>query len=174
MITTFVYLEMGGIRMKLKFMSLLFIITLLTGCNNGIKSKEHLDEIYTVALDSIMQEDQALNDNMAFIAIDMSNFNDLDENSKEDILNYFEEAYKVEVLDATSEQLEEMSLNNQDTNSSDGLLLKINNIQHKFNNTVLLEGSKHRSGLGAIGLEVKVQYEDKKWETKEISLQWFN
>ena len=160
--------------MKLKFMSLLFIITLLTGCNDGIKSKEHLGEVYKVALESIMQEDQTLNDNMAFIAIDMSNFDDLGSNSKEDILNYFEETYKVAVMDATSEQLEEMSLNNQDLNSSDGVLLKIDNVQHKFNNTVIFEGSKYRAGLGAIGLDVKVQYKDKKWQTTEITLQWFS
>ena len=165
---------MGGVKMKFKFISILFIIILLTGCNNGIEPKEHLGEIYTVALDSILLEDQALNDNMAFIAIDMSNFEDLDANSKEEILKYFKVTYKVEVMDATFEQLKEMGLYNPDTYSLDGVLLKINKIEYKLNNSVLLEGSKYRSGLGAIGVEVKVHYEDKKWETEEINLQWIS
>ena len=160
--------------MKYKFMSMLFIIILLTGCNNGIKSKEHLSEIYTVALDSILLEDQALNDNMAFIAIDMSNFDDLDASDKEEILNYFEETYKVEVMDSTFEQLQEMGLYNPDTTSLDGVLLSIDKVHHKLNNTVILEGSKHRSGLGAIGLDVKVQYKDSIWQTTEITLQWIS
>ena len=160
--------------MKYKFMSMLFIIILLTGCNNGINSKDHLGEIYTVALDSILLEDQALNDNMAFIAIDMSNFDDLDASDKEEILNYFEETYKVEVMDATFEQLQEIGLYNPDTTSLDGVLLSIDKVHHKLNNTVILEGSKHRSGLGAIGLDVKVQYKDNKWQTTEITLQWIS
>lgn len=160
--------------MKFKFISMLFIVTLLTGCNSNIEPKAHLDKIYTVALESIMQEDEALNDNMEFIAIDMSNFDDLDASSKEDILNHFEKTYKVEAMEATFEQLKEMGLYNPDTTSLDGVLLSIDKVHHKLNNTVILEGSKHRSGLGAIGVEVKVQYIDKKWEATEINLRWIS
>lgn len=159
--------------MKYKFMCILFIITILTGCNNKIESKEHLDEIYTVALNSIMEEDQGLNRDMAFIAIDMSN-NDIDESSKENILNYFEETYKVEVMDATFEQLKEMGLYNPDTTALDGVLLEITKVEFQSNNTILLEVSKFRSGLGAIGVEVKVHYKENKWQTVEVNLQWIS
>ena len=159
--------------MKYKFMCILFIITILTGCNNGIEPKEHLGEIYTVALDSIMEEDQGLNHDMAFIAIDMSN-NDIDESSKKNILNYFEETYKVEVMDATFEQLKEMGLYNPDTTALDGVLLEVTKVEFKSNNTVLLEVSKFRSGLGAIGVEVKAHYKDNKWQTEEVNLKWIS
>ena len=159
--------------MKYKFMCILFIITILTGCNNKIESKEHLGEIYTVALNSIMEEDQGLNRDMAFIAIDMSN-NDIDESSKENILNYFEETYKVEVMDATFEQLKEMGLYNPDTTALDGVLLEITKVEFQSNNTILLEVSKFRSGLGAIGVEVKVHYKENKWQTVEVNLKWIS
>jgi len=78
---------------------------LLSACNTGIEPKEHLGEIYSVALDSIMEQDEALSSNMEYIAIDMSNFKEVDESEKEEILSYFKEKYKVEVMDTTFEQL---------------------------------------------------------------------
>lgn len=78
---------------------------MLSACNTEIEPKEHLGEIYSVALDSIMEEDKALSSDMEYIAIDMSNFEETNESDKEEILSYFKEKYKVDVIDSTYEQL---------------------------------------------------------------------
>ncbi|ATP40895.1 peptide ABC transporter substrate-binding protein [Solibacillus sp. R5-41] len=159
--------------MKLKYFCILIILSvLLSSCNTGIESKEHLGEIYSIALDSIMEQDEALSSDIKYIAIDMNNFEELNESDKKEILSYFKEKYKVEVMDATFEQLKEKGLLNPNTMSLDGVLLKIEKVDFKFNNKIFFEGSKYRSGLGAVGVEVKVHYKDNKWKSKEVKKTW--
>lgn len=165
---------MGG-NLKIKHFSILLVLSLLlSACNTGIEPSEHLGEIYSVALDSIMEQDEALSSDMEYIAIDMSNFEDAAERDKEEILSYFKEKYKVEVMDATLEQLKEKGLYNSDTMGLDGVLLRIEKVDFKFNNEIFFEGSKYRSGLGAVGVEVKVHYKDNKWESKEVKMTWIS
>lgn len=147
---------------------------MLSACNTKIEPREHLGEIYSVALDSIMEQDEALNSDMEYIAIDMSNFENADESDKEEILSYFKEKYRVEVMDATLEQLKEKGLYNSDTMGLDGVLLKIVKVDLKSNNEISFEGSKYRSGLGAVGVEGKVHYKDNKWESKEGKMTWIS
>lgn len=147
---------------------------LLSACNTGIEPKEHLGEIYRTALDSIMEQDEALSSGMKFIAIDMANFDKVDEHDKEEILNYFREKYKVEVMDATFEQLKEMGLFNPDTMVMDGVLLRIEKVDFKVNNNIFFEGSKYRSGNGAVGVEVTVHYQDNSWKSKEVNMTWIS
>ncbi|MEK4533023.1 peptide ABC transporter substrate-binding protein [Solibacillus sp. FSL K6-1554] len=161
--------------MKIKHFSILLVLSLLlSACNTGIEPSEHLGEIYSVALESIMEQDEALSSDMEYIAIDMSNFEDAAERDKEEILSYFKEKYKVEVMDATLEQLKEKGLYNSDTMGLDGVLLRIEKVDFKFNNEIFFEGSKYRSGLGAVGVEVKVHYKDNKWESKEVKMTWIS
>ena len=150
------------------------MLFLLSACNTGLEPKEHLGEIYTVALDSIMEQDKALSSEMKYIAIDMSNFDDVDEDSKKEILNYFKEKYKVDVIDATFEQLKEKGLYNRDTMSLDGVLLRIEKVEFKVNDDIFFEGSKYRSGLGAVGVEVTVHHKDNNWKVKEVKQTWIS
>lgn len=159
--------------MKLKYFGILFILSvLLSACNTGTEPKDHLGKIYSIALDSIMEQDEALNSDMEYIAIDMINFEEVDESDKEEILSFLKEKYKVEVMDATLEQLKEKGLYNPDTMRLDGVLLRIEKVDFKFNNEIFFEGSKYRSGLGAAGVEVKVHYKDNKWKSKEVKMTW--
>lgn len=164
-----------GIKLNFKYVSTLFMLSvLLAACNTGIEPKEHLGEIYSSALDSIMKQDEALSSNMEYLAIDMSNFEEVDARDKDEILSYFKEKYKVKVLDATIEQLQEKGLYNPDTMVLDGVLLRIEKVKFTFNNKVFFEGSKYRSGLGAIGVEVTVDYIDNKWKSKEVKMTWIS
>jgi hypothetical protein len=161
--------------LKFRYFSILFFLSLLlSACNNGIEPKEHLGEIYSVALDSIMEQDEALSSDMKYIAIETSNFEEVDESDKEEILSYFKKKYKVDVMDATFEQLKEKGLYNPDTMSLDGVLLRIEKVDFKFNNNIFFEGSKYRSGLGAVGVEVTVHYKDNKWKSKEAKITWIS
>ena len=165
----------GWIKLKLKYFSFLFIIVgLLCACNNSVEPKDHLGEIYSIALDALMDQSEALNRGMEFIAIDMSNFKDVDESDKEEILSYFKEKYKVDILDATFEQLKEKGLYNSDTMALNGVLLEIQKVDFKFNNEIVFEGSKYHSNLGAVGIECKVHYKDSKWKAKEVKMTWIS
>ena len=77
---------MGMDNLKIKYYCVLLILVgLLSACNTGIEPKEHLGEIYSIALDSIMKQDEALNTDMEYIAIDMSNSEEVDESDKKEI-----------------------------------------------------------------------------------------
>ncbi|WP_274307446.1 peptide ABC transporter substrate-binding protein [Solibacillus daqui] len=161
--------------MKFRYFSILFILSvLLSACNTGLEPKEHLGEIYSIALDSIMEQDEALSSDMEYIAIDMSNFEEINESDKEEILSYFKEKYKVEVMDATLEQLKEKGLFNTDTFVLDGVLLRIEKVEYKVNNNIFFEGSKYRSGDGGVGVEVIVYYKDNKWKSKDVKRTWIS
>lgn len=160
--------------MNLKFFSILFMSALVAACNPGVEPKEELGDIYTVALDAIMEQDEMLSKDMEFIAIDMSNFEDVDEVSKEGILSYFKEKYKVDVMEATLEQLNEKGLFNEETLVLDGVLLRIKKVEFKFNNHIFFEGSKYRSGDGAIGVEGTVYDKNNKWKIKEVYRTWIS
>lgn len=159
--------------MRTKLFTILIIISsLLVSCGDEVKPKEHLGEIYSVALDSMMGLDQALNHDMKYIAIDMSSFDELDEKDRGEIISYFEEKYDVEIKNATFEQLQEQGLFNPDTLSLDGVLLKIEKVDFKLNNKVFFVGSKYRSGLGAIGVEITVRHKDGEWRVEEVKTTW--
>jgi len=145
---------------------------LLAACIIGENPREQLSEIYIIALDSIMEKDKALNKNMEFIAIDMSNFQDINKMQKEEILNFFNDKYDIDVMDATFEELEEKGYYDPNTLALDGVLLRIEKVDFKFNNDVLFKGSKFRSGKGAIGVEIIIHYKNGEWKIKESEETW--
>lgn len=152
----------------------LFVNLLLAGCVNGVNPKEQSSEAYRVALEAIMKEDKALSSGMEFIAIDMSNFTEVTDEDKEEIKRFFKNKYKIEVKDATFEELKELGHFDEETMMLDGVLLRIENVDFKLNNQIVFEGSKYRSGLGAVGLEVTVHYKDGKWQVKETKMTWIS
>ncbi|WP_066250559.1 peptide ABC transporter substrate-binding protein [Neobacillus drentensis] len=162
--------------MKIKFGSILLILSLfLTACNIGVDPKEHLGEIYSVALDSIMEKDEALSSEMKFIAIDMSNFDDgLSAKDKQDIITFFKDKYKMDVMVATFDELKEKGFYDPENMSLTGVLLRIEKVDFKWNHNVFFEGSKYRSGLGAIGVEGTVHYKDGTWQIKESKETWIS
>jgi hypothetical protein len=160
--------------LKLKlFLTLLIFTLLLPACSTG-KPKEHLSEIYSAALDSIMEQEKVMDSGMKFIAIDMSNFNEVDDNEKKEIITYFKNKYKIEVLEATFEQLKEMGLYNFEDSALDGILLRKEKVDYKFNNHIVFEGSKNHSGLGAVGVKVTVHYKNNRWTTKDVKMTWIS
>lgn len=158
---------MKTIRVSMLFIVLLFLVA----CNNEVNSKEHLGEIYRVALGSIMEKDEALSNNIEYIAIDMSNFEELNEQDKKEILAYFEEKFSIEVMDATYEELQEKGLYNTDTKVLDGVLLRIEKVDF-VSNEFVFDGSKYRAGDGAVGVKGIVHFKNGKWQIKESKETW--
>jgi hypothetical protein len=145
-------------------------VTLLFGCSQENDPKQHLVQIYIVALEELVKEDEALNHDMKFIAIDMSNFQGVKKNEQEEIIHYFKNKYQVTVLDATLEELDGMGYFHSEKNSLAGILLQIEKLKIKFNRSVEFEGSKYRSSKGAVGIEGSVHYKDNRWIPKEVQM----
>ncbi|WP_078548513.1 peptide ABC transporter substrate-binding protein [Litchfieldia alkalitelluris] len=147
---------------------------ILVACDQEADAKKSLAEIYSLALNSIMERDTGLNGGMDFIAIDMSNFDELDQRDRKQIVTFFEDTYKTEVMISTFEDLQEKGLYNEETSILDGILLRIEKVDFKFNNEIVFEGSKYRSGLGSIGVEVIVYFDHNQWQVKEIKETWIS
>ncbi|MDX8344940.1 peptide ABC transporter substrate-binding protein [Rossellomorea sp. YZS02] len=157
--------------MKVRLFPLVLIFTiLLTACSGGENPKDHLGEIYILAMDALMEEDKALNSDMTFIAIDMSDLDGVDEEQKITILRHFKDQYKVETMNATMVELERKGYYDPDTNALEGVLLQIEKVDFTLNDHVLIEGTKFKSGKGAIGLRMEVEHEDGEWKLKESEL----
>ncbi|WP_078552052.1 hypothetical protein [Bacillus alkalicellulosilyticus] len=153
---------------------LLFIgifLAIFSACGNNVDPKYSISDVYILALDTAMKKDTALNDKMEFIAIDMSNFEHVQIHHKEEIILYFEDKYQVEVMDTTYAQLIEDGLYDEESLRFDGVLLRLDKIEIK-KRKLHIEGSKYKSGTGAIGIDILLHFKDGKWEIKESRDTW--
>jgi len=135
-------------------------------------TRKNLAEIYILALDSFMPLDKGLNHDMKFIAIDTRTLEEATGEDKKQVLDYFKK-YGVDVLDASLEELKEQGLFDEKKMVLDGILLRVKNIDVKPD-MVTIEGSKYRSGNGAIGVISTLIYKEGKWQLKEAKMAWIS
>lgn len=149
-------------------------ITGVTGnpSDKSAKPQDNLAEIYRIALDSFMPLDEALNHDMKYIAIDGDTLKNIDKDGKNSIMDYFKK-YNVDVMDASLEDLKEKGLFNKGR-GIDGILLSISEIKVESDDRVMVEGSKYRSPLGAIGVECVIVYKDDKWQLENSKITWIS
>ena len=159
-------------KIILKWM-LFFASTLLFwGCTNQSASKNDTSQLYIEALEELMRTDDALNHEMAYIAIDMEQFVEVDEEQKEEIKQYFAEKYEIEIMEASLDDLREQGLFDDETLYLEGILLSITKVE--MNEEVRMEATKYRSGTGAIGLEIILHQVDDEWAVKESKMLWIS
>ncbi|GMK37018.1 hypothetical protein PCCS19_00710 [Paenibacillus sp. CCS19] len=142
-------------------------------CSNGSAAQPDRGELYSLTLDAMMPEDEGLNSGMTYIAIDMRNFEGLDEGDKQQILDFFADKYKLEAMDATYEQLIEKGLLNKETQVLDGVLLRVEKTEMKAN-SFAIEGSKYRAGDGAIGMKVVATHKQGEWKVSRAEGTWIS
>lgn len=148
---------------------LIFIILLATGC-----SKEELDMVgaYTTVIDKLYNEDTALNSDIKYIAVDTSLIKNLSDEQMSILLKKVED-YGYIVLDMTFEELEEQGYID-DLYFKEGILFKLEDVS-KSKNSITMDVSKWRSGLGAIGYDdLVVKYQNGKWEVKKTGSAWIS
>lgn len=148
---------------------LIFIILLATGC-----SKEELDMVwaYTTVIDKLYNEDTALNSDIKYIAVDTSLIKNLSDEQRSILLKKVED-YGYIVLDMTFEELEEQGYID-DLYFKEGILFKLEDVS-KSKNSIIMDVSKWRSGLGAIGYDdLVVKYQNGKWEVKKTGSAWIS
>ncbi|OMF37848.1 hypothetical protein BK133_04780 [Paenibacillus sp. FSL H8-0548] len=150
---------------------ILLCVILSTACSSTVPAKD-MGELYSLALDAYMPIDDGLNSGMKYIAIDMSNFQDMNESDKEQILNHFKK-YNVEVMEATYEQLMDKGLYNPQTLVLNGILLRVGKTVISETRMVV-DGSKYRSGDGAIGVQVTVEINKGKWQVLKADSTWIS
>lgn len=132
---------------------------LASGCN-----REELDMVgtYTTVIDKLYNEDTALNHDIKYIAVDTSLIKNLSDEQKSVLLKEIE-GYGYMVLDLTFEELEKQGYI-EDLYFKEGILFKLEDIT-RSRNSITMDISKWRSGLGAIGYnDLVVKYTKGKWE----------
>ena len=166
--------EIGVIKLKKIITVTLLVILLIpilsvAGC--GVKVEdEDLTGVYSQTFEALMTEDEGLNSDIEFIAIDTSNFYGLYD--IEDILESLKK-YNENTIEATFEELKAQGEFDEEKMVLDGALLKISKIETKLNKLVV-EASKYRSGTGAIGMEFEFRKSEAGWELTNSKGLWIS
>lgn len=155
--------------MKKIIVLLIIVMLFVAGC-----SQEELDMVgaYKAVIDRLYNEDMALNDGIKYIAVDTSLIKNLSDEQKSILLKEVED-YGHIVLNMSFEELEEEGYI-EDLYFEEGILFKIEDISMS-NNSITMNVSKWRSGLGAIGYnELTVKYTNGEWVVTKIGSSWIS
>lgn len=155
--------------MKKLIVCLIIMMIAVSGC-----SREAPDTVgaYTAVIDKLYNEDMALNSDIKYIAVDTSAIVNLSEEEKARLLKEIEK-YGYTVLDMTFDELEQEGYI-KDLYFKEGILFKIED-EAISSNSITMDVSKWRSGLGAIGYEdLKVEYKNGRWEITKTGSAWIS
>ncbi len=122
---------------------------------------------YLALIDDIYREDDGLNSDIKTIAFDTSAWINLTDIEKEMIFAKVKEAYGLEVIEGTFEELTEQGIiDKENLFFPEGVLIEISELAYDENKEeITCAISKWRSGLGAIGAsEVTAVLVDGNWE----------
>lgn len=157
----------------MKKFALLFVsIIFLAGCGWLYDPKDYQSEIIIKIVQTVYNEDSALNDQAAFLAIDLENVQGLSTEEKTEILDFFEETLEIPAIEATFEQLQKDGKFDEATMSLDGVLITITKLEEKWNNKVHFEAQKYRSGDGGFGIKGKVKTNEGEWRVVDVEPLW--
>lgn len=136
--------------------------------------KQDIDivEAYMVVIEKLYKEDIGLNSNIKYIAVDTSKIVNLTDEGKAKLLNEVE-SYGFKVLDMTFGELEKEGYI-KELYFEEGILFRIEDNPIK-NNSITMDISKWRSGLGAIGYDgLAIEYKNDKWEIMKLGGAWIS
>ncbi|MDR2906066.1 MAG: hypothetical protein LBU73_08945 [Helicobacteraceae bacterium] len=130
-------------------------------------------EIYKITLKSYLELDAALNENIDFIAIDLSFLDYISDEDKKAIFMWFESRY-APVIDTNMDGLKAKGLFDEKAMIiPNGVLLSITKVSAS-NKEIIIEGMKYRGGLGANGFETKWRLKNDSWEFIETIMIWIS
>lgn len=118
--------------------------------------------MYQTIIKGIIEQDEALNTDAKFIAIEFENFSayrkdkleagyrrPLTENEKKALIDFCK-SYNENVIEANFEKLKEQGHFNEETKSLDGILISVEQIETIKEDKAVIRISKYRSALGAV------------------------
>jgi len=155
---------------KMIILLILVIVVFTVAC-----TQEEADDkvgAYKTVIEKLYEEDSALNSEIQYIAIDTSTIVNLDDEEKNALLEELEN-YGFTVLDMTMAELEEEGYV-KDLYFEEGIFFEIKDEAIK-GNSITMDVSKWRSGLGAIGYDgMVVTYMDGQWEIDKQGDAWIS
>lgn len=147
-------------------------------------SESQLVDIYIIALDSFVPKGKAISINNAdYLAIDMSSqsFNNISQEGKQQILDYFKNKYNIDVINASLETLKEQGLTSSNgndvdliSNNKNGILLGILSIKNEYKTKIVVEGYWFFTSVASEGIRSIVVLEDGQWQLKESNMIWMS
>ena len=151
----------------------LLTTTISCGKSNDIQpgSESSIAQMYCAALDSLIPIEEALNSDMEYIAIDIDTLEISTERQKEIIKDYFSK-YEVPVIFESHESLKEKGMVIDDF-YIEGILLSVEKTKITGDNAVI-ECSKYKSGLAAIGVRCELIFKDGIWEVESAVMIWIS
>ncbi|HEY8890291.1 MAG TPA: hypothetical protein VIM70_08545 [Clostridium sp.] len=176
--------------MKRRIIIVVICGLILTGCTNStivrknvtkstintestLKSVNEKLKAYILAFDSVWQMDSGLNSDIKYISINTKGFKDFSEGYKKQLFNYVADKYHVTMLDMNIDELKEKGYLN-DLYFKEGIVFQISKYNSNSSNSISFEGSKWRSGTGAIGFSFEAQKKNEKWELKKCNMTWIS
>jgi len=125
-----------------------------------------LIDAYMTVINDIYTEDNGLNGGISVIAIDTSEITNLTAKEKEILLLKMKEEFKIEIMEATFDELvEEGLIDEENLYFPKGILLQIKTPNYdEETKTLTCEMEKWRSGLGAIGYDGTIQFDGTEWK----------
>lgn len=163
--------------------SLQEIYPLRVKCINIKEIQNKTISMYETMIENLIKEDDTLNQDAKFIAIDFENFltyrkdqvqggycRSLSENEKKEIINYCK-SYNPNVIESTMEELKDQGHFNEETMSLDGILISVDKVDSIIENKAIVRMNKYRSALGAIMPKYELNLQnDFDWDIKVVDM----
>ncbi|WP_059049905.1 hypothetical protein [Paenibacillus senegalimassiliensis] len=129
-------------------------------------------QLYAVAFEAMMKLDEGLNSDMKYIAVDLSEMTQLTTEDKSYIMEYLQ-SFNTVIRDRTLEQLQQEENNEDDPLLLSGVFLRVDKVDIG-EASALIEGAKYRSGTGAIGVKVSLEFVDGLWKLSDTEMNWIS
>ena len=159
--------------------SYLFVFQTETGFefteSNGVTSEDTEEELslpYALAIDSIIGVDPALNHDMTYIAVNFDNMENMTEAIQDSIEIYLSK-YQVPIINESYATLVEKNMLIDD-DFIKGILIDFDSIVYVSDDELIIEASKFKSGLGAVGVEIILKKVDDVWSVISAKITWIS
>jgi hypothetical protein len=145
-------------------------------------TEKELVDIYKIAFDSFLSRKGTLNKEYDYLAIDMSTtfFDNISQEGKQQILDYFKNKYNIEVMNESLNTLVEKGLATKivgkyvmlKSNGKWGILVKIINEKIVSETEVVIEGQWFVSPTAAEGYSTTIVFEEGQWKLQKTGIIW--
>lgn len=137
-------------------------------------------KLYITLIDSIMNQDEGLNENIEYLSIDTDSFKqaeykqitykkykDITDNDKSQIINYCSK-YNSDIRECGLEELKQQDLFDNQTMSLNGMVIYVQNIYELTTNKAKIEIVKYVGGNGAVFATYTVRYVNNSWKVIDV------
>ncbi|WP_018749919.1 hypothetical protein [Paenibacillus sanguinis] len=127
-------------------------------------------QLYAIAFEAMMKIEKTLNNDMKYIAIDLSKMTQLTAEDKSYIMEYLQ-TFDTVIRDRTLEQLKLEESNKNAPLLLSGVFLRVDKVDIGVA-SALIEGAKYRSDTGSLGVKVSLEFVDGVWKLSGSDINW--